>query len=172
MTVEQEQQQQVDDEGQELPPEKTETDPQGGQEPDPLSELPEWAQKEIKDLRTEAASRRTKLREAQEALSKAKTPEEFEAATSELAAQIADLEDAILRRSVADEHGLPADLADLLPKGADKAQVEAAAKALARYVPSARTPLEPRGGISPGSDAVRFDPAAEVEKIRASGGVF
>lgn len=40
--------------------------------------LPEWARKSLNKANTEAASYRTQLREAQEALAKAKAPEDFE----------------------------------------------------------------------------------------------
>ena len=48
-------------------------------------ELPEWARKSLEKANKEAANYRTQLREAQEALTKAKSPEDFEAVTAQLA---------------------------------------------------------------------------------------
>lgn len=118
------------------------------------SELPERTRTELRRLRAENANWRTKLRETQDALGKAKTPEEFEAATSELNSKIAELERRIVVDSVAKQFGLPDELAAVL-QGDDEAALKAHAKTLAKFV-TAPGAGEPGGGLNPndGDDGV------------------
>ncbi|MFF4528175.1 hypothetical protein ACFY1P_02785 [Streptomyces sp. NPDC001407] len=109
--------------------------------------LPEWARKELAKIRGEAASYRTRLREAETKLSEAKSPEEVEAAVGELRQQNAELERSMLRASVARRFELPDDLADAL-RGEDEAALETHAKVLAKYIP-APLPQSLGGGLTP-----------------------
>lgn len=101
----------------------------------------------LKRVRAEAAGYRTRLRDAESKLSEAKTPEELEAALTEVKNQNAALELSVARSEVARKHGLPDDLAAAL-QGADKDALEAHAKVLAKYVPQA-DPEHLGGGLDP-----------------------
>jgi hypothetical protein len=115
-------------------------------------DLPEWARKELTSVRAEAANYRTKLREAEAKLSEAKTPEEVAAAISELREQNAKLERTVLVTTVATNHKLPSDLAELL-KGETKEELEAHAKVLAKYAPAEKSePESLGGGLDPSDD--------------------
>ncbi len=132
----------------ENPAEETETEKTETEETDAndVASLPDWAQKEIADLRKEAADRRTKLRTAEDKLKSAKTPEEFETARSEWVTQKSDLE----RELVATKYSLPDALAARL-KGDTREELEADAKSLQALI----NPLSdgtPSGGLTPGSD--------------------
>lgn len=115
------------------------------EKPSQDDDLPEWARKELTSVRAEAANYRTRLREAEGKLSAAKTPEEVEAAVAELRTQNANLERSILVSKVANKHGLPQDLADVL-KGADEAELEAHAKVLKKFAAAAKAEPESLGG--------------------------
>ncbi|AWY07574.1 scaffolding protein [Streptomyces phage Yosif] len=130
----------------------TEEKPAEGVTPEvkPEDELPEWARKELTKARGEAANYRVKLREAEQSLANAKTPEEFEAARSELSTRIAELEHQVIVSEVARKFELPDELAPLL-KGSSKEELEAVAKTLQKYtVPAAPESLG--GGLDPSSD--------------------
>lgn len=132
-----------------------------------LDELPDWARKEIKKVRGEAANYRTQLREAQDALSKAKTPEEYAAALAEVNSKAEGLEKQLLVQKVAARHGLPEALANRL-QGGDEAALEADAKALAALVVTGTTsPESLSGGLTPGESDDSFDPVEEARKARA-----
>ncbi|MCC2278897.1 hypothetical protein LKL35_26225 [Streptomyces sp. ET3-23] len=117
------------------------------EEPSGEDALPEWARKELAKVRGEAANYRTRLRDAETKLGEAKSPDEFEAALSELRAQNAELERSVLRASVARKYELPDDLADAL-RGEDEAALAAHAKVLAKYIP-APAPQSLGGGLTP-----------------------
>lgn len=130
------------------------------------SELPEWAQSELSRARREAANYRTSLREAQAALEGAKTPEEFEAATTKLTDRIAELELEVLTAKVARDHNLPTELASRL-KGNTEEELAADAKNLQKFAPTKRQPERLGGGLDPQDDD-NFDPVAAARKARAS----
>lgn len=131
-------------------------------------ELPEWARKELSRVRDEAASRRTQLREAQEALAKAKSPEDIEAATKDLTDKVNILERTILVNDVARAHELPAELAARL-KGDTKEELEADAKLLAKFANDVSDPENLSGGLTPDrSGNEPFDAVAESRKARAN----
>lgn len=132
-------------------------------EPKPEDELPEWAKKELTKVRGEAANYRVQLREAQEQLGKAKTPEEYEAATQQMGEKIAELEHTILRNTVAAKYELPAELAGRL-QGKTEAELEADAKSLQQFmVPAAPERLS--GGLDPNDDDdSEMDPGALARK--------
>lgn len=122
-----------------------------------VGELPEWARKEIKDLRAEAANYRTKHREAEEKVKTAKTPEEFEQAIAERDAQIkahaekvAEAELELARSGIAKKYSLPDEVAALLTGTAE--EMDAKAKALSTHLaPSGPDPDSLRGGLNPGA---------------------
>lgn len=150
----------------ETPPEGT--GPQGETETTeekPAEETvpPEVLRKKLTDANAEAANYRTKLRETEAKLSKAKTVEEFEAATAELRGQVEALERQILLNNVAAKYELPAPLAKRL-SGATEAELEADAKELQKLiVPSAPESLS--GGLSP-DDGEDFDPVKAARNAR------
>ncbi|GAB3830188.1 hypothetical protein [Kribbella italica] len=147
------------------------TPPEGaapeGEQPDPLKELPEWAQKELTKVRGEAANYRTKLRDAEAKLGQAKTPEEYEAAVNELKTANADLERQVLVNTVATKHKLPDELAAVL-QGQTAEELEAHAEKLAKFAPAEEVePENLSGGLKPGtSDTGAFDPVAASRAAR------
>ena len=152
----------------EAPPET----PEGAHEEKPEPQdgedaLPEWARKELTKVRGEAANYRTKLREAEQKLSEAKTPEEVNAAISELREQNEKLERSILVNTVATKYELTPLLASRLV-GSTEAELEADAKLLAAALPAA--PLAPpklAGGLDPSDDSdTESDPRKLARRSR------
>ncbi|MGL5825553.1 MAG: hypothetical protein ACRCYU_12195 [Nocardioides sp.] len=131
------------------------------------NELPEWARGELSSVRGEAAKYRTALREAQQKLEAAKTPEEFESATKGLTGRVAELEREILVRDIAASHGIPPALATRL-HGASKEELEKDAKELQKLVAVQREPESLGGGLDPSSETEEFDPEAVVRNLRAN----
>lgn len=124
---------------------------------------PEVLRKKLTEANAEAANYRTKLRETEAKLSKAKTVEEFEAATSELRGQIEALERQILLNNVAAKYELPAALAKRL-SGTTEEELEADAKELQKLiVPAAPESLS--GGLTP-DDGEDFDPVKAAREAR------
>lgn len=163
---------QTPDETPETPAEELETKPEGDETPEtetkPEDELPEWARKELTKTRNEAAGYRTRLREAEDKLKDAKTPEEFESAITEFRTKNAELERNLVVTKVAAKYELPAELAARL-QGDDEAAIEADAKALAALVVTPQVDTENlRGGLNPTDDDDEFDPvkAAHAAKKR------
>jgi hypothetical protein len=156
--------------------EKSETPPAEGEgeadedkddKKDDVDSLPEWAKKELTRARGEAANYRTQLREAERKLGEAKTPEEVEAAISELREQNAKLERAIIVSKVATKYGLSDFLASRLI-GSTEAELEADAKLAAKEVPVA-TPPPPSvsGGLDPSdSEDSEIDPRKLAARFR------
>lgn len=124
---------------------------------------PEVLRKKLTDANAEAANYRTKLREAEARLSKAKTVEEYEAATAELRGQVETLERQILLSSVAAKYELPAPLAKRL-SGATEAELEADAKELQKLI-APPAPESLSGGLSP-DDGEDFDPVKAARAAR------
>lgn len=102
---------------------------------DTETELPDWAQKELKKARGDAANYRTKLREMEQRFENAKSQEEYEAALSELREENEKQARALLVENVALKYKLPDELAARL-QGATREELEADAKALAKFAPS------------------------------------
>ncbi|WP_263729968.1 hypothetical protein [Cellulomonas sp. SG140] len=129
-----------------------------------------WLTTELNRVRRESANYRTQLRAAQDALSKAKSPEEYEAAVKELSDKLAASETALVRERVATAHKLPAELAARLV-GTTEEELVADAKALAKLIaaPAVETdPAKLRGGLDPSDDDDAFDPVATARKARTS----
>lgn len=160
--------------GEEKPAEGA-TPPAGEETPNPSEtqapagtaedELPEWARKELTKVRGEAASYRTRLRDAETKLSDAKSSEEFEAALAKVKAQNAALERSILLANVARKYELPDALAARLT-GNTADELEADAKTLQALV----TPPAPQslsGGLDPSDgDDGEMDPRKLARRSR------
>ncbi|MFD7259326.1 hypothetical protein [Streptomyces sp. NPDC059874] len=153
--------------------ETVETPPEGetpaGNETTSTEEQPEEVpaavlRKELTDVRAEAANYRVKLREVEAKFANAKTPEEFEAAVSELKAQNEALERQILLNNVAAKYELPAALAKRLT-GITPEELEADAKELQKLVAPA-TPESLGGGLDPEVDSDDLDPVKAVQAAR------
>ncbi|AKY03764.1 scaffolding protein [Streptomyces phage Verse] len=145
----------------------TEEKPAEGVTPEtkPEDELPEWARKELTKVRGEAANYRTKLREAETSLQNAKTPEEFEAARSELSSRIAELEREVVVSKVARKYELPDELVPLL-KGDNEEALELVAKTLSKYAVTP-APESLGGGLTPSDDADdEMDPRKLARRTR------
>jgi len=132
-------------------------------------DLPEWARKELARVRKEAADRRVSLREAEERLSKAKTPEEFEAATKELRETNAKLERELLVTKVAKDFDLPDEMASRLV-GADETALRADAEVLKKLVVvnkpggKAAPPRDVKGGLDPSEKDTTPDDPGELRR--------
>lgn len=118
------------------------------------NEIPEWARKELTDVRTEAATRRTQLRDVEQKLSEVTGQVQTltnEKVAAEGRASAAEL--ALLKFNVAIGAGVPggdiADFVDLL-QGSNEDELKASAeKVLKFYKPSA-----------PGAQYPGYDPSA------------
>ncbi|MEU6959598.1 hypothetical protein [Streptomyces chrestomyceticus] len=142
-----------------------ESQPSEPQESAPEADLPEWARKELSKVRGEAASYRTRLRDAETKLSEAKSPEEFETALAEVKAKNAELEHSLVVASVARKYDLPEELAGRL-RGSTSDELEADAKALqALLAPAAPPSLG--GGLDPSDeDDGEMDPRKLARRSR------
>lgn len=143
--------------------EGTEEEPEGEAE-DKGNELPEWAQKERKSLRDEAAKWRTKYRDLETKLTDAKTPEEFQSAVSTFQTEIQELQ----RKLVIERFELTELQAKRL-QGNTLEELEADAKELQELagVPAATTDPDELGGGLDGSPAPSTDDVkATVKKFR------
>ncbi|MGW1836962.1 hypothetical protein [Streptomyces sp. NPDC002067] len=131
----------------------------------PEDALPEWARKELTKVRGEAASYRTRLRDAEERLSEAKSPEEFEAALAEVKTKNAELERTVLVGSVARRFELPDEFASRL-RGDTAEELEADAKTL-RSLLAPAAPAALAGGLNPSDeDDGEMDPRALARRSR------
>jgi len=155
-------------EGEQKPTEDT-TPATGEATPAPVGtaedELPEWARKELSKVRAEAANYRTRLRDAEAKLTDAKSPEEFEAALTEVKAQNAALERSILLANVARKFELPDALAARLT-GDTVDELEADAKGLQALL-GPKAPESLSGGLDPSdSDDGELDPRKLARRTR------
>jgi len=150
-------------EGNEVEPE---TEDESTDEGEKVDNLPEWAQKIIKDLRTENASRRTKVNTLQEQLSTAKTPEEFATVTTTFNATVLDLE----RELVTVSFNLPPELAERL-QGSTREELEADAKKLQKFAPVKKSRTV-SGGLDPADDASDSDIQAAIDSVLRRGHLF
>ena len=123
---------------------------------DPYAGLPaefSWLRDDLESTRREAASRRVALREAEEKLKEAKTPEDISKAVADATKKSAELESELARERAARKHKLDDSLVEFLT-GSDADQIEAQAAKLAALATASTTPLavtrqSPRGGVTP-----------------------
>jgi hypothetical protein len=124
---------------------------------DPYAGLPAefaWLKDDLESTRREAASRRVALREAEEKLKEAKTPEDISKAVAEATKKNTDLEAELARERAARKHKLDDALLEFLT-GSDAEQIDAQAAKLAALAtkPAATAPAPtkpaPRGGVTP-----------------------
>lgn len=125
-------------------PESGESQPDAGSEKSGIDTLPSWAQQELRTARDDAASYRKRLREAEEKLGKAKSPEEFDAARAELAEENRRLAHSLAQRDAAATAGLPAELAARLEGSSPEELAADAQRLLALFGNQAAPP--PRSG--------------------------
>jgi hypothetical protein len=130
-----------------------------------------WLKEKYQKRGTEAQQLRATLRETQEKLAKAKTPEEF----AEVQTQTAELNRKLALSDAARKHKLSDEALELLD-GIPADQIEARAEKLAKLAAPAQQETPPkkvtkvplRGGSNPGEDADTEDGAALWRKYRAS----
>lgn len=138
-----------------------------------VDDLPEWAQRELRGARDEAARYRTQLREVQESVKGLKTVEEFEAAMSaadEKTRQVeAELDRVRVRQQVRDEFpALPAKAFEFVKDGTVE-EMRAACEELASLVGAAGGAAGlPRkgGGLAPAEEAEGEFDAREFVRSR------
>ncbi|MEU6246418.1 hypothetical protein [Glycomyces sp. NPDC047010] len=135
-----------------------------------LSGLPDWAQAEIKGLRKESASYRTKAKaledESKSELQRAL--DALEASKTELSTTRTEL----TRSKVMTEFGIDADMAEFL--SGDEAAMRAAAEKLTRLATdqraaslrSAPVAALQSGGSAPAAEADDWDPAEIARQVR------
>ena len=138
---------------------------------DPHDELPEWARESLKKANAEAASYRTQLREAQQNLSQAKTPEEFAAIQTTLA----EVQTRLLIRDYTE--GLPKEVieAPYISWPSDEDGIKAVAEQLRAFVSQKAEGEAPQtggalsGGLNPMSQdqPENLDPAYLAGKVRS-----
>lgn len=132
-------------------PEGEEENPDNGGD-----ELPEWARTKLTKANAEAANYRTKLREAEQKLADAKTPEQVEEILNQFKAdreadELKQAEEAraLLIENIALHYKLPEKLAKRL-QGANREELEADAKELAKdYAVEDDDEIRLEGGLSP-----------------------
>jgi hypothetical protein len=126
---------------------------------DPYAGLPAefaWLKDDLESTRREAASRRVALREAEDKLKDAKTPEDIAAAVKEASTKSAQLEAELARERAARKHKLADELLEFIT-GTTEEQIDAQAAKLAALAtsaprepaPVAPTRQSPRGGVTP-----------------------
>lgn len=112
-----------------------------------------WAKNAVESANREAASRRVALRELEERVKDAKTPEEFNAALADVKAKEVELTNQLARERAARKHRLNDDLLEFLTADTEEG-IEAQAEKLAALKPEAAAPvvitkLPPTGGAKP-----------------------
>jgi hypothetical protein len=138
------------------------TDPAGEAKTDPWDGIPDewsWAKNAVESANREAAARRVALREAEEKLKDAKTPEEFTAAMEQFKSSEEKLTTDLERERAARKHKLDDDLLEFLT-GKTAEEIEAQAAKLAGLKPGGTpapqtviiTQPEPAGGVTPGDN--------------------
>lgn len=141
-----------------------ETAPDGAESDDGEQDetaLPDWARAELASVGKEAAKYRVAAKELRELLAKAKSPEEYEAAS----ARVAELETDLHRERLACKYQLPDAVAARVTGETEEAR-EADAKALAEVFHTRTVPLG-RGGLDPTEKPTTpKDPAALAALVR------
>ena len=127
---------------------------------DPWDGIPEqwaWAKNAVESANREAASRRVALRDLEERVKDAKTPEEFNTALADVKAKEVELTNALARERAARKHKLSDDLLEFLTASTEEG-IEAQAEKLAALKPVAAAPvvitkLPPTGGAKPSDNS-------------------
>ena len=153
--------------------EKPEQEPAGEVTANKVEDLPEWAQRELREARSDAAKYRTSAKELQERISGLKTSEEVEAALAEYRdkAERAEAEARAVKDRAAvrgEFKALPDEAFDFVPQGTVE-EMRAAATKLAALFPDRPTGTGklPRGGggMVPGDAEPAFDAKKFVKGI-------
>lgn len=137
---------------------------------EPSADDVEALKDKIRRTNAEAMNLRSRLRETEDKLSKAQTPEDYEDVKSELA----NTRRQLLVRDIADEVGIPASFASRLAGSteeelrADAEAIKADLKELASSQRAGRTPQTPTGGLDPSDSEEPFDAAAYAASLRAN----
>lgn len=117
-----------------------------------------WAKNAVESANREAASRRVALRELEERVKDAKTPEEFNTALADVKAKEVELTNTLARERAARKHALTDDLLEFLTADSEEG-IEAQAEKLAALKPVAVqtaviTKLPPTGGAKPNENSL------------------
>lgn len=130
------------------------TPPASTEKADPWEGLPEewaWTKTALESANREAASRRVALRETEDKLKAAKTPEEFQAAMNDYTEKESRLTTDLERERAARRHGLTDEVLEFLTaKTPDEIEKQAAKlAALKPGAPKVITQAPPSGGVTP-----------------------
>lgn len=153
--------------------------PETSTTPDPWEGLPEshaWVKNELEAVRREAGGYRTQLREKEEALANAKTPEEVQAVIESFTTKTSELERDLALERAKNTHGLE-DAHMKFIKGETPEEIAASAAALRELLGAVTPPPPPTpkvtqvplsGGSSPGGEQTELTGRAAYEKYKAS----
>lgn len=152
--------------------------PAGDVTPDPWADLPEafsWVRNEVETTRREAGNYRTQLREAQEQLKTAKTPEEIATITAAIEERASKAERAATIEKLARTHSIPDENLEFLTATTPEELARQAEK-LAKWTVPGTTEVPPivvtkvplSGGVTPGDKAAPVDGRAAWRKFRES----
>lgn len=117
-----------------------------------------WAKNAVESANREAASRRVALRELEERVKDAKTPEEFNTALADVKAKEVELTNQLARERAARKHSLNDELLEFLTADTEEG-IESQAEKLAALKPVTTAPvvitkLPPTGGAKPSENSL------------------
>lgn len=160
---------QVEPQTEEAPAQDTPENPAPADVADDLDALPDWAQKEIKNLRAEAAAKRIKNNELLQKLAEAGDPKETQRLVEELQAELHRSQRAALVNELARKHNIPEAAIPLLT-ATEAQELEAQVLAIAALSqgrgPATPPPLNPSGGRDPMA-APPVDPLELYKKAKS-----
>lgn len=147
--------------------ESSEDEGEDSEEEDPKNdELPDWAREKLTKANSEAANYRKKLRDAEDKLKSAKSPEEVDEIINQLQTDREEAEVTLLKENVALKFKLKQEAWEFL-NGSNRDELEASAKKLAELAGTDDDDedLDLEGGLTPRSrDSSAEDPRSLAEK--------
>lgn len=129
----------------------------GETDDEPIEARLERRERELRNVRDEAAKRRTQVKDLEAKLAEAKTPDDIEAAVAEFRTKAETLEKELRVIKLAAANSLDENLTKVL-SGFPVDQLEEQAKLLAAYAPKKREGAsldDLSGGLTPGGGSVR-----------------
>jgi hypothetical protein len=146
--VEETEEETTEEETEETETQEVEEESEETEEEHPEGDVPDWVKEKISKVNNEAKSLRDRLRETEDKLKDAKTPEEVEAIVKQMTKDREDSERALLIENVALKYKLPEQIQKRLT-GTTREELEADAKELADLFGTEDEEVELEGGLSP-----------------------